>query len=332
MSRFLNLTLAASATLLVTAPAQANELSLANNPFPNLSLAGDGPNLGGYILVHYGDDDDGAEMRYRSVRVEMKGTQGAVKYAISADLKGTIDDHDGTDDEAVSLEDAKAAWSIADGVTATFGRFKEPILFSALSSSSRRMMVDRTGNGGAYDDRNAGIMFNGGFGDLQWWVAMQEGDDGAGAMDDTQTTIRAVYNVMGSAFGKYEGAYGYEGSNLSVGFASFEDDATGLEATAMEFGYVNDGWSLYGDMVDEDGGDSPTSFTVSRMMNSEYEIAVRMEDDDDADDTSHMTAGLNWYYGGDGHNLKWQLNFTDTESDDAGEEGSRVDFGLVWRF
>jgi len=332
MSRFLNLTLAASVTLLVSAPAQANELSLANNPFPNLSLAGDGPSLGGYILVHYGDDDDGAELRYRSVRVEMKGTQGAVKYAISADLKGTIDNHDGTDDEAVSLKDAKAAWSVADGVTATFGRFKEPILFSALSSSSRRMMVDRTGNGGAYDDRNAGIMFNGGFGDLQWWVAMQEGDDGAGAMDDTQTTIRAVYNVMGSAFGKYEGAYGYEGSNLSVGFASFEDDATGFEATAMEFGYVNSGWSLYGDMVDEDGGDSPTSFTVSRMMNSEYEIAVRMEDDDDADDTSHMTAGINWYYGGDGHNLKWQLNFTDTESDDAGEEGSRVDFGLAWRF
>ena len=335
MKRSTSLILAASVTLLVTAPARANganELPLSSTPFPSLSLAGDGPNLGGYILVHYGNDDDGAEMRYRAVRVEMKGSQGTVKYALSADFKGTIDNHNVADDEAVSLKDAWAAWSVSEGITATFGRFKEPVLHSGLHSSSRRLMVERTGNGGGFDDRNAGLMLNGGFGDLQWWVAMQEGDDGAGAMDDTQTTIRAVYNVMGSAFGKYQGAYGYEGSNLSIGVASVEDESSGLEATAMEVGYVNDGWSLYGDMVDEDGGDSPTSFTVSRMMNSEYEIAVRMEDDDDALETSHMTAGINWYHGGDGHNLKWQLNFTDTESDDAGEEGSRVDFGLVWRF
>ena len=335
MKSFTALTLAASAALLMTAPAQANranDFTLPSTPFPSLSLAGDGPNLGGYILVHYGNDDDGAEMRYRAVRVEMKGSQGAVKYAVSADFKGTIDDHDGTDDEAVSLKDAWSSWSISEGMTATIGRFKEPVLHSGHHSSSRRLMVERTGNGGDFDDRNAGLMLNGGFGDLQWWVAMQEGDDGAGTMDDTQTTIRAVYNVMGSAFGKYQGAYGYEGSNLSIGMASVEDDARGYEATAMEVGYVNDGWSLYGDMVDEDGGLSPTSFTVSRMMNSEYELAVRMQDDDDADETSHMTAGINWYQGDDGHNLKWQLNFTDSESDDAGEEGSRVDFGLVWRF
>ena len=108
MNHFLNLTLAASATLLVSASAQANELSIANSPFPNLSLASDGPNLGGYIIVHYGDDDDGAEMKFRSVWMEMKGTRGDVKYAIVADFKGTLDDFDGADDEAVSLKDAKA--------------------------------------------------------------------------------------------------------------------------------------------------------------------------------------------------------------------------------
>jgi hypothetical protein len=336
MTRFTSSTLAVTATLLGATIAHANgsnenHLSLANAPAPSLSALGDGPSLGGYILVHYGDDDDGAEMRYRAVRVEMKGSQGAVNYAVSADLKGTIDDHDGTDNEAVSLKDAWAAWSVSDGLTATFGRFKEPVLHTGIHSSSRRLMVERTDNGGDFDDRNAGLMLNGGFGDLQWWVAMQEGDDGAGAMDDTQMTLRAVYNVMGSAFGKYQGAYGYEGSNLSIGVASVEDDSTGLEATAMEVGYVSDGWCLYGDMVDDDTT-SPTSITVSRLMNSEYEIAVRMEEDDDADSTSHMTAGVNWYQGGDGHNLKWQLNFTDTKSDNLASEGSRVDFGLVWRF
>ena len=337
MKLFTTTTLAVSATLLVSSLAHANNgnenpLSVANTPFPSLSMAGEGPSLGGYILVHYGDDDDGAEMKYRAVRVEMKGSQGAVKYAVSADLKGTIDDQDGLDDEAVSLKDAKVSWGISDDVTATFGRFKEPVLHTGIHSSSRRLFVERTDNGGAYDDRNAGLMLNGSFGDLQWWAAMQEGDDGAGAMDDTQTTIRAVYNVMGSAFGKYQGAYGYEGTNLSIGVASIEDDATGLEAMALEAGYVSDGWSVYADMVDEDGANSPTSLTVSRLMNTEYEIAVRMEEDDDVSDTSHMTAGINWYYGGDGHNLKWQLNYTDTSSDDAAEEGSRVDFGLVWRF
>jgi len=329
MKRFTSSVLVVSAALLGANLAQANG---ANELPSSLLAAGDGPSLGGYILVHYGDDDDGTEMRYRAVRVEMKGIQGAVEYAVSADFKGTIDDHDGVDDEAVSLKDAWAAWPVSDGLTATFGRFKEPVLHSGYHSSSRRLMVERTANGGDFDDRNAGLMLNGGFGDLQWWAAMQEGDDGAGDMDNAQTTIRAVYNFMGSAFGKYQGIYGYEGSNLSVGMASVEDDGRAFEATAMEVGYVSDGWCLYADRVDEDGGDSPTSVTVSHMMNTEYEIALRMEEDDDAANTNHMIAGINWYQGGDGHNLKWQLNFTESESDNPANEGTRVDFGLVWRF
>ena len=111
MKLFTSSALAVSATLLFSSLAHANggnenPLSLANTPFPSLSMAGDGPSLGGYILVHYGDDSDGAEMRFRAVRMEMKGTQGAVKYAVSADFNGTIDDHNGDDDEAVSLKDA----------------------------------------------------------------------------------------------------------------------------------------------------------------------------------------------------------------------------------
>jgi len=346
MKLFTSQVLAAAVILLGATLAQANgtneqPLLLSDTPFPSLSAAGDGPSLGGYILVHYGDDDDANEMRYRAVRVEMKGAQGAVRYAVSADFNGLlgsqgeftdtdggVQDIDGT----VSLKDAWAAWSVSEGVTATFGRFKEPVLHSGYHSSSRRLMVERTGNGGDFDDRNAGLMLNGGFSDLQWWVAMQEGDDGAGAMDDTQTTIRAVYNVMGSAFGKHQGIYGYEGSNLSVGVASVDDAARDFEATAMEVGYVSDGWCLYADMIDEDGGDSPTSVTLSHLVNTEYELALRMEEDDDVSDTSRMVAGLNWYQGGDGHNLKWQLNFTESESDLAANDGSRIDFGLVWRF
>ena len=141
-----------------------------------------------------------------------------------------------------------------------------------------------------------------------------------------------VYFVRQDSYFDRQGIYGYEGSNLSVGMASVEDDGRAFEATAMEVGYVSDGWCLYADRVDEDGGDSPTSITVSHMMNTEYEVALRMEEDDDAANTSHMIAGLNWYQGGDGHNLKWQLNFTESESDNPANEGTRVDFGLVWRF
>jgi len=337
MKRFTSSVIAVSVTFLGATIAQANNsneraLPLWNTPFPSLSAAGDGPKLGGYILVHYGDDDDGAEMRYRAIRLEMTGNQGPIQYAVSADFNGTIDDHDVFDDEAVSLKDSYVAWSVTDSTTATFGRFKEPILHSGLHSSSRRLMVERTNNGGDFDDRNAGFMLNGGSESLQWWVAMQEGGDGAGAMDDTQATFRAVYNFMGSAFGKYQGAYGYEGDNLSIGMASVEDDSSGLDATAIEVGYVSDGWALYGDKIDEDGGDSPTSITLSHLMSTEYEIGLRMEKDNDMDETSRLIAGINWYQGLDGHNLKWQLNFTESESDNPANEGTRVDVGLVWRF
>ena len=44
----------------------------------------------------------------------------------------------------------------------------------------------RSGNGGDFDDRNAGLMLDGGFGDLQWWLAMQEGDDGEARKGDSE--------------------------------------------------------------------------------------------------------------------------------------------------
>jgi len=59
----------------------------------------------------------------------------------------------------------------------------------------------------------------------------------------------------------------------------------------------------------------------------QWEIAVRYEDLDDMNDTTRATAGLNYYMGG--HNAKWQLNFSTSDSDIKANEIDVIALALV---
>jgi hypothetical protein len=80
--------------------------------------------------------------------------------------------------------------------------------------------------------------------------------------------------------------------------------------------------------LDDDLGDiTPWSVTASMIFgDDEFEGALRYESLDDDDDTSLMTAGVNWYL--TGRNAYWSLNYQAFDSDDSDIDGDIIAVGL----
>jgi len=66
-------------------------------------------------------------------------------------------------------------------------------------------------------------------------------------------------------------------------------------------------------------GETPWDATVSYMFApDEWEVAGRWEDFGDSDDSSMLSLGINYYV--EGHDVKWQLNYSTIDSDNSGNE------------
>jgi hypothetical protein len=80
-------------------------------------------------------------------------------------------------------------------------------------------------------------------------------------------------------------------------------------------------------------GESPYAGTVSfRIDNPQTnkpmaELALRYEDLDDADTSTVITYGANWYF--DGHASKVQINYSKAESDDEARDMDILQVGLT---
>jgi hypothetical protein len=181
---------------------------------------------------------------------------------------------------------------------------------------------------------------------FQWWAAVRNGADGVAS--ERNYYARLVFNAVGTgAFGKNEGAYGYEGkTNLSFGAAVSEDE--GISDGTRIFGEAGatwSAWSFYGDVVryDDDydlssgldpdaspiplADTTPYTLTLSHLFfGDRLELAGRYEDFDDDDDTHRASLGLNYYMVG--HDAKWQLSVTEQDSDVDGLEGTLLELGL----
>ena len=145
---------------------------------------------------------------------------------------------------------------------------------------------------------------------------------------------RASFDVMGDgAFGKHEGGVDFFGSDethVSVAVAMNDDeDAGGDSLMAFEAAAAMSNFWLHVDFVDADNADiSPMGITASYMFQEDVEVALRMEDHDDAADTSTMTIGAN-YYQVLPHAVKWSLHFQSVSSDNSALETDSVGVGLT---
>lgn len=319
-----------------------------------------GPKIGGWIITSYrhssdldGDStlagqQDQSGFQFDSVRLEVTGDANAdYSYKISFDLSsGNGDSHSASPNGNVQLKDAYASFKIWENIKGRLGRFKEPVLRSALVPENRLLFLDRTGLGDTLGRRDLGLMINGAFDVANWYVAAQDGTDGQG--DEHTITLRVTADVVGKAgTGMVEGAYAAsDETNLSVGLA-FQDNSQ-LDkgrVVAAEASMTMGPFSAAAELVDFDKGDAgtfglahgiigndvadttPWDVTVSYAVTPEYELMGRYQDADDNDDTSSFSLGVNRYI--KGHDIKWQLSWTSVNTDNAIGDFDQLAAGLA---
>jgi len=376
----------ALALTLVSVPgfATENEWSSLDQEIANLSSSlsaqnAPGPKIGGYIRMSYrysGDEDalfggppnDETESGFKldKVRIEVSGDIGQdYAYSVSFELGSSYDTATAAGSSNI-LRDAYVTWKIADTVKGTMGRFKKPVLRSAMISDKNLLFTERTGLGGFFDARDVGLMFSGNFETIDWSLAVQNGIDEK--VDEYNFAARISANLMGAGVGKVEGAYGAgQDTNLMVGLA-WTDDQTmddgqaiavdaamtsgpfSISAEAVSFdegfsasqgggGYQNKGgsdmhWGSSNTFVSIDPADNTSwGVTASYMFTEQYEAAVRYEMGESEDvggvdpSVEAFSACVNRYI--QGHDLKWTLGYLHTSSDDNTNEIDEWTLGLT---
>jgi hypothetical protein len=355
----------AVALTLVSVPgfANENEWSSLDQEINNLSTSlsaqnAAGPKIGGFLKTsfRYSDDkdalfggppndEDEVGFKLDKVRIEITGDLGQdYSYKISFDLSS------GT----AATKDAYVSWKMAESVKGTMGQFKKPFLRSSTVSDKNLLFYDRTALGNFFDTRQPGMMFNGNFDTIDWWIAGQNDSE---KDNDFNYTAHVVANLMGAGIGKVEGAYGAgDETNLMVG-VSYSDDQNLDDGTVIAGEvYLTAGpFSLGGEIADFDKGtndsypnkngddlhygsdntfvstdpedSTPWDITGSYLFTDVYEGGVRYESADDDDNTEAFSVCVNRYI--QGHDIKWTAQVLWTTSDDDTNEVTEWTLGLT---
>lgn len=277
--------------------------------------------------------DDTGDFNVRDARFGVQGSRGDYSYKVQVDF---------ADNDALvlgqfgELLDAYLEFPIGGNVTGRFGQFKAGFARSALVSSGVLAFTDRSGIGALFSDRNEGIQVGGEFDQLTWTVGAQDGTDLDG--DDIMITGRVAFDVLGSGKDLAEGAYGGPDAPAATAAIGFYDDG-GLsdgDGFILEF---HGGTNVYsfgadildiGDMITVANGtatdglhgitlvadSTPFSVYGSYMFQPDtWEVALRYQDYDNTFDETKIDLAVNNYL--DGHNLKWTLQVSTSESDAA---------------
>ena len=283
--------------------------------------------LGGFSLNNARVNISGSIGRF-SAYVQLEGASAYDSDGSVVDFVGNFVQPYSTAN-GVGVLDAYAAWSITDEIQLRMGNFRPPVLGSALLDENQLLFLNRTFNGELWSFRDVGVQLNGNFDRLGWWAALQNGLDGQA--DELSYALRVAFGAMGTG-AMVEGAYGVgTGTNLTLAAAytddQFLDDGA---AMALEAHFAVNNFAISGELVDyeEDLLDAtPWTATASFLINNQFEVAARWEDIDDSADTTAITLGLNWYL--EGHNAKWQINYTTLDSDVTSLEADILALGLV---
>jgi len=319
--------LAFATALSATATASDSSWLALDQEISNLSttvVADHGFGVSGFMTTVFdsNSDSDTQGWSFEAIRLNFTGSVEGIDVKVSGDMAGgTLD-----------LRDAYAAFDVADGINLRIGQGKIPFLYSFNVSGGSQLFIDRTENGQT-STRDRGAMFSGALGDMGSWAAgIFNGADGT--TEEHRMTARASFDVMGGgAFGKHEGGvdfFGAEGTHASVAVAMDDDeDAGGDSRVAFELAATMSNFWLHIDMVDSDANDNaPMGITASYMFQEDVELAFRMEDRDDAADSSAMTIGAN-YYQALPHTVKWHLQYRSISSDVDADETDTISLGLT---
>lgn len=328
-----------------------SELAALNNA-PLTQDAG-GPIVTGWLIgaLDYNSDsetnnaNDSQGFNVHASRVQISGSAGeGLGYVVGFDFtdSGELYAPGGTPLGTVGnggLVDAYGTFTIGEQLNGKIGVFRMPFLRSQLIDRNDTLFIDRSMLGGMYASRDTGVSLGGSFDRINWEVAIMNGFDNQG--EGWAWGGRVDMDVIGSS-ANCEGALGAaEGTNLNIGLAIQDDtsDATlgGASRDAMQWAIdatlTMEGFSIFGEMVDHDkdvGDNSPYSVGASYLINEEYEAGLRWDDWDDVANTTRYNVVVNRYV--NGHDAKWQLQYSGGSSDVTTNEDSIISLGLALGF
>jgi len=238
------------------------------------------------------------------------------------------------------ITDAYGKFRIGDYLGFKLGVFTGPSLRSASIDRNKTLFIDRSFLGRQQTCRDAGVEANGSFDRIHWAVAGMNGTDDR--TDGWGYSARVDVDLMGSMT-DVEGAYGApEGTNLNIGFVYSDDtskDAAGLSMDVVQIAadatLVSGPLSVFGEVISYDKHNGPyykgtlTSYQgtlldvdstpwsagASYLIGEDVEIGFRYDNYDvsqtgegDFYDAARYNFVANKYI--DGHNIKWQLQFS----------------------
>lgn len=315
--------------------------------------------LGGFSVRNARIYSEGAVTDSVSYRVEVDFAGGPDTVAVVPDGSGGFNAVNSPGGQ-VGLLDAYLDIQVGAQITARVGQFRGHVLRESLIESGNLFFVERSVPAAAFSGRQAGVAVLGEFDQFHWGVTIQNGADGVG--DDLFFALRGDINLLDSGTELMEGAYGVgDESEATIGASYFSDEAVtdadgfgvdgsfatrqfSVRAAIVSFG---DGFS--GSNRDQEGGmfnqgtggmslaDSTPFSIMGTFMLSEgtadygaWELGARFQDLDNADNTTVIDIGANYYV--NGHDLKYILNWTNVSSDTAAAEFDLIQVGVNARF
>ncbi len=299
-----------------------------------------GPNINGFVQVRYENSSDimvGANdlggFTVPRARISVTGERQGYGYKVQVDFaSGTI------------LKDAYIDIPI-NNISARAGQFRSAFSRNASGSSTRMFFIDRTEVGQLFDDRDVGVMFHGTFDQLAVFLSLMNGTDSTG--DELATVIKVAFNFMGAGIGNIEGAFGGPDELSGTASVAMYDDGetTDGSSTLIEAHVANSQYSAGVELFDADNAgataapgtslaaDDATAMAIYgtyMLTPDQWELGVRFQDMDDADDTSIMEIGVNRYL--DGHNLKYSIGYRSISADTAANESDLIQVQLQVNF
>jgi hypothetical protein len=304
-----------------------------------------GPNISGYVQVRYqnssdlpGEADpattnDLGGFNIPRARVSFKGEREGYGYKVQVDFTN-----------GSSLKDAYVSIPVGEH-SIRVGILHTGISRNGMNSSSKLFFIDRSEIGNLFDNRDTGAVFRGNFEKLALFLSLTNGTDGTG--DELMSAVRVAFDFMGAGVGKVEGAYGgADEMGGTVAAAIYDDgEATDGSAVLIEAHVASSQFSAGLELFDADklgvsaapgssmAVDDATAMTLYgtyMLTPDQWELGVRFQDLDDADDTTVMDLGVNRYL--DGHKLKYSIGYRSISSDLAVNEADILQVQLQVAF
>ncbi|MFT5050690.1 MAG: hypothetical protein ACI8QZ_002092 [Chlamydiales bacterium] len=318
----------------------------------SLTQGGDGPTLGGRVSTYYtsssdvmvGADDLGGFI-LPDARVDLSGSVGEYGYRIQYNFgDGSLGDG------GAGLLDAYIEIPVGE-LKATVGQYRPPILRSGLTHGNRLAFAQRSELGLLFSGRDAGGMLAGNFDAIGWWLAVMNGG-AANTGDELMVAGRVAFDFLGAGAGDSEGSYGASddpsGTVAAAFFADGESDGDGFVVEAAiatsVYSVSFELAALGGDLATElyvpgaamplstvEGDSSPFSIAGTYMLQPDvWELGARFQTVDNAADTTKIDVAVTRFV--QGHDLKYQAQFSQSDSDPGGFDGSVILLGMMLSF